>query len=336
MTGLQGYGSIFETRSLVKCLIRKEIDTIFIVSPHGYYLNENILFNYIIENSIKVVYIMVDEYAFLGKCTYSNGCTNYLYGCHDCPQKKGYPRSLFFNTAPVIYRMKDVNYKRLKRICFVGPEYTIIQARKSPLMTNMKMEILDEAIDTNFYRPRDTGLLKKELGIKRNQIVLVCVAPFSYERKGCQYFLELAKRFVDDSHYVFIQVGFDIEVNSINLPNNYIPIGYLKDQSKLAEYYSIGDLFVFPSLLDTMPNACLEAMSAGTPLLCFNISGMPYIADETVATFVEPKNIDQMEAVVRNLEPKTNETIKICREYALKRYDNQKYYAKLYNIAESL
>lgn len=110
----------------------------------------------------------------------------------------------------------------------------------------------------------------------------------------------------------------------------------MKDQSLLAQYYSLPDLFLFPSVQDTMPNACLEALSSGTPLLCFNISGMPYIANESTATFVEPRNIDALVEAILHTKKKTEETINICRKYALERYDNEKYNEKLLKLINSL
>jgi len=78
-----------------------------------------------------------------------------------------------------------------------------------------------------------------------------------------------------------------------------------------------------------MPNACLESLACGTPLLCFNISGMPYIANQTTAIFVEPRNIDQLCDVIKKTHKKTPEIISVCRKYAESRYDNKKYYDKL-------
>lgn len=332
--GLQGYGSTIATKRLIKFLDNQKVDTIFIISLHGYYLNEGKFYKYIIDKDINLIYIMIDEYAFLGKCGYSTFCKQYLSGCHYCPKVKAYPKSLLFNGAPIIYKMKSNAYKKINSCIFIGPRYTITRAKTSPLLSGKRLEELDEAVNTSFYTPRDTTKLKEKLKIKEEQIILVCVAPYSLERKGCKFFVELARRFENDNRYVFVHVGFDIDKKLVNLPSNYIPIRFVRNQNKLAEFYSLGDLFVFPSLSDTMPNACLEALSAGTRLLCFNISGMPYIADETVATFVEPKNIDEMVEVVKNISKKTTEQIQRCREYALLRYDNQKYFKKLVEVAE--
>lgn len=334
IAGLQGYGSVIPTAFMLKDLDRKGIDTVYIVSLHGYYLNEKMLWRYIVEKNIQVVYLMIDEYAYLGSCGYSNGCENYLNGCTECAENRNNPLAKLLNGSAKTYQMKKDMYNACKKLTFVGPEYTLQQARKSPLLFDKQMVPSDEAVNTDFYVPRETSNLRRRLGIEEDSFVCVCVAPFSYERKGCKYFVELASRFVKDKDYKFVQVGFNVNPKSIQLPDNYIPIGFLTDQNELAEFYSLGDIFVFPSLLDTMPNACLEALSCGSPLLLFNISGMPYIADNSVATFVEPKNVDQMECVIRTKKRKSNEEILTCREYALTRYNSRDYYKRLIEIAE--
>lgn len=328
ITGIQGAYSYFATKRLIRFLRKRKINLIYGIGLHGYYLNDKLFFDYLSKDNISFVYIMTEEYPYLGKCGYSNGCENYKKGCGNCPQIKEYPKSLFFDRSREMFYIKNKAYKSLKKKTFVGPEYTIIAAKKSPLMKGIKTEIIDEAIDVQFYRPRKTEKLLNELSIEPNKTIILCIAPLSYERKGVKYFIELAKRFESNDDYIFVHVGYDSE-NKSALPKNYIAIGYEADQEKLCEYYSLADLFVFPSLLDTMPNACLEALSCGSPLLCFNISGMPYIADDTVATFVEAKNVDELERVVKNTKKKTKAISDRCRDYAIRRYDNQKYYQKL-------
>lgn len=335
ITGLQGYFSNYATTRLLHYLKRNNINSIYAVSLHGYYLNEKRFFKYIEKNNIKLVYIMIDEYPYKGKCGYSGACDKYLYGCGNCPSIKEYPKSLFFDKTSKIFLMKKKSYNTIKKhSIFVGPEFVVKDAKKSPLMENVNTSVIDESIDTDFYCPRNTELLKKELRIDSSKVVILCVAPSAIERKGTKYFTELASRFECDERFVFVHVGYTGSV--VGLPNNYIPIGYVSDQEKLAQYYSMGDLFVFPSLQDTMPNACLEALACGVPLLCFNTSGMPYLGDESVLTLVEPGNIDEMEKIVRCTEKISDEKIRICREYAVKRYDSKNYYYKLENILNSI
>lgn len=335
LTGYQGYYSLWATRRLLSFLDEKNINVIYGVGLHGYYLNEKMFFDYIAEKQISYIYIMTEEYPFYGKCGYSNKCTNYLTGCGNCPYLKEYPKSLFFDRTRQMFEMKRKAYYKIKeKSIFVGPEYTILEGKKSPLLDGIKTEVIDEAINTDFYFPRDTNNIKDELNITDEKVVILCIAPSSQGKKGTKYFTELARRFEDDNHYVFLHVGFTDSLKG--LPKNYIPVGYVTDQEKLAQYYSIGDLFVFPSLLDTMPNTCLEALSCGVPLLCFNTSGMPYLGNDSVLKLVDPKNIDQLEEIVKMTGKKSLEQIKKCREYAVKRYSSKNYFERLERVMERL
>lgn len=333
ITGFQGRYSKRATQKLINLFEKNQIDTIYAVSLHGYYLNEEMFFDYIIKKGIKLIYIMIDEYPFLGKCGYCYDCTNYLSSCGDCPRLRAYPKSMFFDKTHEIFNMKYSYYGKFNDATFVGPLYTVESSKKSPLIKdnpNIRLAVLDESIDVERNRPRDNSPILGELGIDNSKIILVCVAPSSNPRKGCKYYIEAAKRLEKDNRFVFVHIGFVDEKN--DLPSNYIPIGFVNDQEKLAQYYSMADLFVFPSIMDTMPNACLEALASGSPLLCFNTSGMPYIGDSNVMTLVDLKNVDQMIEVIKNTGKKNEDIISKCRNYALSRYDSRTYFSKLEDL----
>lgn len=326
MVGLQG--SMKATKRLVSYLRKNQVKTVYILNVNGYYLNENILFRYLSRDNIHVVYIMIDEYAFLGRCCYQEGCMRYMRGCGKCPRARSlYPQSFFFDTSRIRFKAKSKNYKSMKKIMFVGPKYVVQKAKKSPLMHNMKTAVLDEAIDVDFYRPRNTNAIKEIYGIQKDDFVAVCITPYPNKRKGGEYFIQLAREFKEEAKYKFVHVGVSGKVD--DRPANYIPIGYIKDQEQLAQFYSLGDVFVFPSLEDTMPNACLEALSCGTPLVCFDISGMPYLGDERVLTLAAPKDVRELKKIISHMEKKTEDISRTCREYARTRYDNKNYYRKL-------
>lgn len=80
MTGRQGFYSSSSTTKLLRFFSKANIDTIYIVCIHGYYLNEYKLYKYVADNNIALVHIMIDEYAYGGKCAYNNGCNRYFGG----------------------------------------------------------------------------------------------------------------------------------------------------------------------------------------------------------------------------------------------------------------
>lgn len=336
LTGQVCAGSCLATKRLIRYLKKCNVDGVYLINVHGYYCNEKILFDYLAKENIRVVYIMADESAVWGNCFYYKGCTQYQQACVGCPRLKSWQKKLFCEPAHRANTIKKNAYPNLRAV-FVAPEFVIKGAEKSPLMRGLKMEIVDEAIDVNTAKPRDTIPLRKELGISDDKVVMMCVAPNDpgHYSKGVHHFIEAARHFEKDERFVFVHVGWRAGEKK-SLPQNYIAIDYVRNQEELSYYYSLGDLFVFPSIEDSMSNACLDALACGTPLLCFDTSGMPYLGDETVLTLVEKNNLSQLCDVINKTTKKKQKTIDTCRNYALKRYDSQKYFEKLESIMNSL
>lgn len=326
LLGDQGCHEYFVTQRLLNYLDKKNIDSMYIVCLHSNYINEEMLFRYVIKRKIPIVYIMIDEYPYLGKCAYNGGCENYKTGCGNCPQIRQYPESWFFDRSKKKWNIKKKYYPQMNSI-FVAPQYVIQKAKESPLMDGMNLQVLDEAVDIDRFKPYSDA--KEKLGLPKDKILIVTVVPYRgvKNRKGGYYFHELAKSMSGDDRYQFIHVGCKAQIE--NCPPNILCYGYVSDQEQLALFYSAADLFIFPSLDDTMPNTCLEALACGSPLLCFNVSGMPYIADDECATFVEPANVEQMQDVVSRTKTKDADTIERCRRYAINRYDSKIYFEKL-------
>ena len=67
---------------------------------HGYYINIELLFNYIKKKNIRVVWTQHDCWAFTGHCAYFDacGCEKWKTGCYDCEQIHTYPISYIDNT----------------------------------------------------------------------------------------------------------------------------------------------------------------------------------------------------------------------------------------------
>ena len=94
LTGKTGFGSKKATKRLLKKLDIIKPDIIHLHNIHGYYINIELLFNYIKKNNIKVVWTLHDCWAFTGHCTHFEyiKCSKWENECKNCPQKKEYPK----------------------------------------------------------------------------------------------------------------------------------------------------------------------------------------------------------------------------------------------------
>lgn len=334
LTGWQGVFSTFATARLLRKLEKFQAQVYYLENLHGYYLNERMLFRFLGRTGARVIYLMLDEYPFLGRCGYSFQCGAFQHGCGHCGQKHVYPKTWFFDWSARIYRRKWENYDAVAQLCFVGIEYTVNRARLSPMMAGRDFYIADEAVDLrNTYYPRDPRALLKQLGIPEGKKVALCVAPLSDPRKGCRYFLEAARLLEGDPSIVLVHVGADQPVP--DAPANYLPRRAVWDQELLCQYYSMADVLVCPSLAETIPAVCLEALSCGTPVIGFQISGLPSCADGEHGVFVEPESSEALARAIAQAPGKTEERIKSCRRYAESRFDNQIFHEKMEALGHS-
>lgn len=331
--GLEGSLSNIATSKLLRYLDDYKPDVVWLSGMHGFYLNWNRLFAYIKKKQILTVYSMVDEYPFLGKCCSSFECKKYLTGCHHCEHLKEYPESYFFDNSKRIFNKKRKAYEGWDDIIFRSAPYVVDKASKSMLLKGKEFAITDSSVDMNIFYPRDTDLLRKELSITDGAKVALLCAANSNIYKGAEFFIEAAKLCTDDN-IIFVQVSFDGD--RAELPDNFRAVDFVSNQHRLAEYYSLADVYVCTSKSDAQPNACLEALGCGTPIVGFNISGVPYIAPNEFGTFVEPFDVEQMAQAIRAVPRKTEERVIACRTYAIGRFSIEATDAKHREFVEYL
>lgn len=333
ISGFQGCFSNNATRRLIKKIEKFKPDIIHLFGLHGYYLNEDMLFTYLKTKNIPIIYGLADEYAYTGKCCYAFECKKYQSECYNCPEVHTYPASFFFDRSNYFFNKKKDWYTGISNITFSSTEYIVKRARQSTLLAQSKIEICDANIDTtHVFFPSDSIQLRNNYDISEDDIVVICVAVFSNERKGAQYFMKAAEC-LKDSSFVFLQIGFDGAPRQC--PKNVIPIPYTSDQKLLAQYYSMADIMVCTSLADAMPNACIEALACGTPLIAFAQTGTSYVAPKELCTLVPSKDIGALTQVIQKVCRKTPEMILKCRQFAVERYSDEAILGKILDIFRS-
>ncbi len=334
LTGLLGFFSFFATLRACNYIKNIKPDIIYLGNLHGYYINFYKLYAFVKKHNIPCVQIMWDEFPMTGSCTFAFDCNKYETRCDKCPLLKEYPSSWIFDNSYHMFIRKKHAYE-YERLAFVSVPFTISEAKHSFLLSDKKLFPIDEAIDQDkLFYPRDASCLRNKLGIPIENLVVLTVAVYPSERKGCKYFLELARKLESREDISFVHVGFLADKS--DCPRNYIPIGFVKDQDLLAQYYSMADLFVCTSFAETQPNTCLEALSCGTRICGFNVSGIPTCAAFPYGEYVEPRDVDGLVKVVEDCVKKNNKSILDTRKYAESRFSSKDYNKKLFQVGLKL
>ena len=92
----EGLSSRRATKALIRHIEELKPDVISLHNIHDHYLNYELLFRYLNETEIKVVWTFHDCWAMTGHCMHfvTKNCDRWKTGCHDCLMKGEYPKSL--------------------------------------------------------------------------------------------------------------------------------------------------------------------------------------------------------------------------------------------------
>lgn len=330
ITGYEGIYNMRSTRRLIGVVEKFKPDFVQISSLHAYFLNHYSFLEYLKVNKINTLYLMVDQFPYLGKCCFATNCEKFKTECGKCPNLHEYPKSLFFDWSKEIFLRKKKLYDGFDSLLFVGTKWCVEQARLSSIMKGVSLHIMDYPLDTVTFTPQTTNELRNALGIPQNNKIVLTVARASIPTKGGRFFIELANRLHNQKEISFVYVGYD--VNCWEIPENVKTIGFVKSQKQLCEYLSLGDVFVNTSLADLTPLACLEALACGTPLVGFNEAGVADSASPEFGTFVKTYNIDALADAVLKTPRKTPERIKEVRNYAVERFGSANIYERYLEV----
>lgn len=335
LTGYDGIWNYISTANLIKEIKQFKPDVVHIYCVHSFYLNYYKLFEFLNKEKIPVLYNLIDEFAYTGKCCFAYDCPGFKNECGNCPQVNVYPESWFFDRSKKQFRKKQKSYGDLSNIIFAGTEWVCNRAKESSMLQKAHVEVLDEPINYNdIFYPHDYTKLREDLKIPKQNKVILSVADMKYVRKGGIYFLKLAELFKENPDYTFIIVGY-VDVGYPTY-NNLIKIPFVESQHTLATYYSMADLFVCTSLSETVPDACLDALGCGTPLAGFAETGTPLCADYPIGNFTKTFDLLALKDVILLTPNKTSHISQKCINYAHMRYKPEVVFGKLMKIYNKL
>ncbi|CAB1063931.1 hypothetical protein D1BOALGB6SA_8716 [Olavius sp. associated proteobacterium Delta 1] len=129
-------------------------------------------------------------------------------------------------------------------------------------------------------------ILRKKLGISKQAQALIFVGGLLKE-KGVHELLEAFLAYLSSIHpnLHLIYVGDGPEYQNISntilskkLSHRIHLVGG-KPNSEINQWLSTADIFVFPSYFEGLPNAILEAMACGLPVVATDVGGIPEIVE---------------------------------------------------------
>ena len=269
LTGKTGFASKRATKKLIKKIEEINPDVIHLHNIHGYYINIEMLFNYLKKIKAKKVWTLHDCWAFTGQCphfTYVK-CDKWKSHCEKCPMINEYPKTLVDNSKLNFERKKEL-FTGVDNLTIVTPSDWLAGLVKESFLKEYNVEVIHNGINTNIFKPTESDFRKK-YNLEDKKIILG-VASVWTKKKGLYDFIELSKLL--DDNYVIVLVGVN-KKQLKQLPKNIIGIQRTENQIELAGLYSTSDLFFNPTYEDNYPSVNIEAIACGTKILAYNNGG---------------------------------------------------------------
>lgn len=281
----QGLNSRYATYRFLKWMDNYRPDAILMNNIHGYYLNYEMLFNYIKKNNIKVEWTLHDCWAMTGHCAYFSaaGCNKWKTQCKKCPEKKAYPSSYLFDKSKRNYRKKKNSFTGVKQLKIIVPSKWLKGLVEQSFLSEYPVEVRYNQIDNNIFKPT-ANTFKKDYGIE-DKIMLLGVASDWSRRKGLNDFFELSKKI--DDRYVIVLVGLsDKQKRKLNA--KIIPVSKTNDIKELAKIYSSADVFINPSKEETFGMTTVESQACGTNAIVYKNTACEEVIENSAGIAINP------------------------------------------------
>jgi glycosyltransferase involved in cell wall biosynthesis len=225
-----------------------------------------------------IVFFMHDMWTITGGCHHSFECEKYKNKCTNCQM---FPNNKKNDLSSLEFDKKVKLYSKFKNLYFVSPSNWLFDcARQSELTNNKPVFYIPNIIDTKLFKPFDKTIAKQILNIDpETKVISFGALSVDSPYKGWKYLqeaLEVFKREYTKKNVTVLIFGSGYnKLTADALPFNTKFMGRLRDDYSTVLVYNAADVFIAPSLADNLPTTVMESMCCGTPVVAFDIGGIP-------------------------------------------------------------
>ena len=295
-----GFYSKRDTARLLRRLDEIDPDVVHMHNIHGYYVNIEMLFDWLASHRCQVRWTLHDCWAFTGHCAHFTyvKCAQWKDHCayfESCPQLHTYPNT--YSKANCARNFEDK--RRIftsvptERMTIVTPSIWLADLVGESFLSKYPVEVRHNTIDTSVFKPTLSDF-RERYGIGDRFMVLGVASPWT-ERKGLSDFVRLAGE-LDSEKFAIVLIGLsDKQIKQFEKQLTALP----KTESayELAEAYSAADVFVHPGVEETFGMTVAEAQACGTPVVVAEGSACAEIAEPS-AEITVPADMSTLKATI--------------------------------------
>lgn len=332
-----GYGSYHATKIFLNKVDEVKPDLVHLHNIHGYYINIQLLFNYLLKHNLPVVWTFHDCWPYTGHCThYADAkCNKWKTHCESCPLKTSYPKSIFLDRSFKNYDFKKSIFTSLENLTIVAVSDWLKSDIEKSFMNKYPILRIYNGVDIDYFKPyEDYEYVKLKYSIPKDKNVLLACATSWSNNKGFLDYIKLSKMLNKD--YVIVLVGLPSKLIK-KLPNNIIGIPITYDIEELAKLYSLSSIVLNLSKQESFGKTTVEGLACGTPGIVYDVTASPELIDSETGIVVQKDDISQVCEAIYEIERwnKSNLQIK-CRDRAKSFFDKNINFMKYIDLYKSL
>lgn len=244
---------------------------------HGNYFDLHLLMQWSAQKP--VIITLHDAWLLAGHCAHSFDCEKWLNGCKICPDIT-IPVPLERDNAATNWKRKREIFQRSKLYVAAPSKWLLTKAKQSILSKGTRVfSHIPHGVDLELFRPQDKMECRATLGLPVDAFVFLFAANGIRKNRWKDYDTWMrAVRIVAQkelpSRVIFLALGQDSIAETFgNAEVRFI--SFVQDRGEVARYYAASNVYVHPARAETFPNAILEALASGVPVVASAVGGIP-------------------------------------------------------------
>lgn len=332
-----GFGARRATEAFIREAEKLSPDVIHLHNVHGYYLNIEVLFRWLAQANVPVVWTLHDCWPFTGHCSHFDfiGCEKWKTGCFACPQKRGYPASFLCDRSRKNWEQKRELFSSVNNLTLVPVSDWLAGVTRESFLGDKKICRIYNGTDTTVFSPKGDGKsVREKYGLGARSVALGCASVWT-GRKGLVDFIKLRER-VPEKDLAIVLVGLS-EEQIQGLPSGIVGIRRTESVKALADLYSAADVILNLSREETFGLTTVEGFACGTPGIVFDCTASPELVTLETGFVVKAGDIEGLVSALETIRSRGKSAYSnACRSRALSCFRKEDRWAEYLRLYEEI
>ena len=190
-----------------------------------------------------------------------------------------------------------------------------------------KVRTIKNGCDTSVFHPRNKLDMRHELGLSENAKYFVYVGRYDLKKGLLELISAVAalKHELPELQLLLVGDGsaratLHTHAEQLGVMDRVEMLGpFATDE--IAKWVAASDVFALPSYAEGLPNAVIEALSCGRPVVASAVGGVPELVDSESGVLIPPKRVDALTDALRTALTRSWDEAAIARKH-LRSWDN--------------